>query len=876
MSEPKVKSPGIKISGEGIAEMEPYVLVTRGLLKSDKKCMRIPISKVEKTLAKYSDLYERTNPTPDNADLVYNRVYIDLDGDAGDIGKREFDDLVESITNALRFGISDACIMESSQHQLEAITKDGDKSYKNKLSFRIQFTKKHGTKAAIEVFVTDYMKTLSELLSGCIEVMSSTDKREITPSLSVDMGVYNPKGRKMRMFGSSKDYGFYDAERVYHELYTEDRPNKIVSEGHTVLDTLITYIPEDSEALPEPVVEEEAVVAPKPKKKEAADPVSVEPSVDEETEAQNALLVRAIMGLPAKYYTGYEEWLRVGFVCFNEGLGLKVWDDFSKQSAAAYKKGACADKWATFTKGALSQASIWKWLKASNPVLYAELIPARNDFKALVKCYNHAEIAKFFYNLKPDAYLYNETLKWYQLMPSNTWRHCDKVPPGLLNDIWVTMKGVIAENWALVPPPPYTEETKAYAAKFSYLSKEIGNKHFLEGVAGMLHSFYNNDDLEKLMDESRNLFAFSDKVVDLSAPTPIIRDILPSDFVSLHTGYKFPTKSDPTIREKINKWLASIWEDDAATREYVLRTIAVQLHGTKRFEEFYVWTGRGRNGKGLLSALIKRAFGDYFHEIPHAVITKKIDKQGAANPDLPKTKGKRFVQTQEPEADDVLQIGVIKEYTGGGTISARLLNQNPVQFQPQFGLWLQCNGVPKLNKLDDAISERLQLITFPLMFVETPTQPHQRPRNIELKPMIEKSDEWRAEFVQMLLEIYPTIKSSLSQSPRVIEDTKAYLNENDPIKEWLPAHYEKGMDPTDKRFWVPATEILMLFKETNPEVKAMTAAKLKSFMERSGITQERKSNTFKTQQLIGAVWEPVTRPAGSYYLGLRHIEAHDE
>jgi len=36
MSEPKVKSPGIKISGEGIAEMEPYVLITRGLLKSDK------------------------------------------------------------------------------------------------------------------------------------------------------------------------------------------------------------------------------------------------------------------------------------------------------------------------------------------------------------------------------------------------------------------------------------------------------------------------------------------------------------------------------------------------------------------------------------------------------------------------------------------------------------------------------------------------------------------------------------------------------------------------------------------------------------------------------------------------------------------------
>jgi phage/plasmid-associated DNA primase len=278
----------------------------------------------------------------------------------------------------------------------------------------------------------------------------------------------------------------------------------------------------------------------------------------------------------------------------------------------------------------------------------------------------------------------------------------------------------------------------------------------------------------------------------------------------------------------------------------------------------------------VISELLKRALGDYFHEIPHNCITKKSEKKDAPNPDMAKAKGKRLVQTQEPEADDILQIGVIKEYTGGGVISARELNRNPVNFKPQFGLFLQCNGVPKLSKLDGAISERLRIVPFPFVFVDTPTEAHHRPRNVDLKPMIEKSDEWRAEFVNMLLEIYPTIKTDLPPSPRVREETSAYLGENDVLKEWLPAHYEKGMDPIDKRFWVPATEILMLFKETNPEVKGMTAAKLKTLMELNGVTQERKSNTFKTQQLIGATWEPVTRPAGSYYLGLRHIEAHDE
>ena len=327
--------------------MEPVVRITQGLYASDKTFETIPISKVAAYLIRHKKCYERTNPTEADPSASLNRVYIDLDGEAGDMGEREFGELVENITTTLKLGIEDACLMEASKHQLEAITKAGERSYKNKLSFRIQFLKKHGTKAAVKAFVVNYIPTLSELLKDYIAI---TNDDSITPRLNVDMRVYND-GRKMRMFGSSKDFGFY----------TEDRPNLIVSDDHEVKDTLITYIPEDSVLLAEPREEvvENVVVMAEPKPVKSVDPRANEPT-EAEVKEQNTLLARAIMGLSSKYYDQYDMWLRVGVICFNEGLDFDVWFEFSKKSKH-FQSGTRAyamDRWRTFTKGKLSQASV--------------------------------------------------------------------------------------------------------------------------------------------------------------------------------------------------------------------------------------------------------------------------------------------------------------------------------------------------------------------------------------------------------------------------------------------------------------------------------------------------------------------------------------
>jgi P4 family phage/plasmid primase-like protien len=851
---------GLKLSSPIISEKMPapttpeptpfvpkqYVEISRGLEATNKEFESLDWDEVLTYITTRKDCYERTS------DTGQNRVYVDLDGAMIEGTKEQFDELVENIATTISFGLEEPhSLMTASKYAF------GDK---NKLSFRLTLLKKHGSKSAVKQYVfKTLVPQLATLLADFVPVCADKECDKTRTYIGVDSSVY-AKGRKMRMWNSSKD----------HRGVSENRPNVLWDEAQSPLDTVITYIPDDSEALPEPVEEKKVVVAPKPKIVDDATDSTGNPVEETDSLAETALLKKVLFGLSPKRADDYEDWLRVGFICFNECVGMEMWDAWSKQSRK-YTAGCCVEKWSGFKKGNLTVATLWKWLKADNPALFAELSPQRNDFWTLIKNANHAETAKFFYNLKPDSYVYHEQMKWFQLQPSGVWKHYESVPSGLMSDIWATLKVSVKEHQACLDFGSNDTKEGEKIKALSAFAKNIGTKSFVEGVIAFLPANYNDADLPKKMDESRHLFAFADKAFDLERNE--IRPIKPTDFVSLHTGYNFPTASNPTIRAEIQAVLMSIWED-ADVVDYVLKVMASNLHGRKKWEEFYVWTGRGGNGKGLITEIVKRAYGDYFHPIPHDCLTKRSDKKDAPNPPIAQAKGKRFVQAQEPEADDKLQIGTIKELTGGDEITARALFRNPVSFVPQFGLFLQCNSVPKLNKLDGGIKRRMVIVNFPFQFVESPSEPHHRRINTDLKDKIAKSDEWRAEFILMLLEAYRSIGSTMVKPAFIREHTEEYLAENDGIKDWLVANYNRGLDPANKRFKLLAEDLRQAFlEETHTNPAEMPASKFKTLMEMNGVSQKREGHSFK-----GFVWDEDAGDyveaecrAGSYYLGIERI-----
>src|SRR5690606_11868960 len=96
-------------------------------------------------------------------------------------------------------------------------------------------------------------------------------------------------------------------------------------------------------------------------------------------------------------------------------------------------------------------------------------------------------------------------------------------------------------------------------------------------------------------------------------------------------------------------------------------------------------------------------------------------KRGDSIPnDIAALKGARFVFSSEGEENKRLAEALIKEITGGDTISARFMRAEWFAFKPEFKLFFATNHKPVIRGTDNAIWKRLHLIPFEERFVQDP------------------------------------------------------------------------------------------------------------------------------------------------------------
>ena len=116
--------------------------------------------------------------------------------------------------------------------------------------------------------------------------------------------------------------------------------------------------------------------------------------------------------------------------------------------------------------------------------------------------------------------------------------------------------------------------------------------------------------------------------------------------------------------------------------------------------------------------LLEDAIGDYGCKLPISLLTAKRAASNAATPELANTKGRRIASLQEPDSDTKLNVGLMKELTGGDKIQARALYREPFEFKPQFKLVLLCNDLPTVPPDDDGTWRRVKKVDFKARFVD--------------------------------------------------------------------------------------------------------------------------------------------------------------
>ena len=315
------------------------------------------------------------------------------------------------------------------------------------------------------------------------------------------------------------------------------------------------------------------------------------------------------------------------------------------------------------------------------------------------------------------------------------------------------------------------------------LINKLENVNFKSNVTGQLVYLLkcHDTDFYKLLDQTPGLLGFKNGVYDFSTGT--FRQGRQGDYITFSTGYEYTDydQTSPEINE-IYMFLSQIIPNKRVL-EYTLKVLGKALVGVPD-EKFYLWTGlSGANGKSTLINLLENTLGDYISSVDVSLLTNKRTGSSNATPDIVRLRGRRIFTFQEPEHNDRLRTGILKQFTGGDTIVARELFKAPVSFKLQGTMVMCCNDLPAVSSIDGGTWRRIRVIEFTSRFCENPTKPNEFKIDPKMK---QKISQWRPYFMSILLHYYQKYKNmTLTEPEEVTIATAKYKVENDKFNEFF-------------------------------------------------------------------------------------------
>ena len=162
------------------------------------------------------------------------------------------------------------------------------------------------------------------------------------------------------------------------------------------------------------------------------------------------------------------------------------------------------------------------------------------------------------------------------------------------------------------------------------------------------------------------------------------------------------------------KWMVFLESKlpDPAVRRLVQVSSGLGLLGITVQYLFFHY-GDGANGKSVYMETLCRLLGEVSVTLPATSLIGEGGGSGSASPDLARLYGRRLLRVKElPEGED-LRENLVKELTGGETITARDLFSGYTDFLPIFIAIMSGNGYPRITGTDDGIWRRMAVVHWP-------------------------------------------------------------------------------------------------------------------------------------------------------------------
>ena len=497
----------------------------------------------------------------------------------------------------------------------------------------------------------------------------------------------------------------------------------------------------------------------------------------------------------------YIDWMRVAFALhsIHDSL-LYTWIDFSKKSKK-FKNGDCEQRWKSIKTNSngniLTIRSLAYWAKIDNPKLYDAYI--KEQFKSMMHKSLDGEtyyLAKSFYAKYSDRFVCSSIDKniWWEFKDHRWYRIEGGYSILILfseefsNEYDKEIIEITNESLAISNEHNgfQKEELQRKRKKIDEIIGKLRSCNFKKTLLTECRSIFYDSKFEQKLDSNIYLIGFENGVYDLEQE--IFRDGRPDDYVTLSTHHNYSKWSE---NNPYNKQLFTFFEQvlpNQIVRKYFLNVLCTCLSGQTKEEKLYIMTGSGSNGKSLTIDLMINALGDYYMSCPITIITRKRGQSNETSPEKVRMKGKRCGVFQEADKGEKINVGMMKEFTGGDKILVRDLfkgSNEMIEFKPQMKYFLTCNELPDVPSGDDGTWRRLRVIDFSSKFTDNPTKPNEFKIDNTLKNKIEP---WGTTFISYLIHIYNTeykLLNYLVDPDEVMTSTNQYKMENDFYTEYI-------------------------------------------------------------------------------------------
>jgi putative DNA primase/helicase len=526
-----------------------------------------------------------------------------------------------------------------------------------------------------------------------------------------------------------------------------------------------------------------------------------------------------------------ETWRGVATALKNEyGETYKVlWKKMSKVSSR-YDEEAAEKLWETvgrphYDGPKLTMKTVVKWACEDDPHGYAAYRAA--SIPKLIKDrwekgdYGLGQIVHFLLQgtVKKtggghkDYYIFEEdTCRWAKVDDGFVNTVAMNVLEGVMRDIDLWISTQTAQLFCIGVGEEDDEEEDSMSKsgmdvkkkKVATLTNYVMSYRGVKNVMAIAGPLLMDETFEQRLDSNRHLIGIKGgSVVDLRTGKKrqrVAEDMVHNELDVAYDGGVM-TAAAATNAEWMHRIVQKIMGGDEAMARFLQILLGYGITGEVREEVFPVWTGSGRNGKGLLTQALQQLLGAYYKEMNCAIIS---DSRVCSNIDAERAKliGARLAVFNELKNGEKLKTNEVQLLTGGDGFPAKALYKDPVTVMPRHLVILITNYMPEMSDVITAMVERLLIIEFPVTFRdlipgerETETL---RQCDRTMKERLKAPEGQSALFawlVEGAVAWYGGTEGLKAIAPKkVTEFTRQYLAEQDGVQAFLAENCEFAED----------------------------------------------------------------------------------